>query len=247
MFTKPDNTKNKAGLLNLVASHKLSDTLTLSGNAYYRHIRTNTFNGDINDDSLGENVYLAAASSAAGTRDRTALTNAGYTGMPTAAETLATTPFPSFACIANILQNLEPNEKCNGLANRTGTTQHDEGLSGQAAWNTPIGGMQNLLTLGASLLGSRAHFLQSSQFGYLTPDRGIVTVPGPAPSPMARRIRKTRLIHASTSPARPRPTACTSATRCSSRPSCSSRCRADTITPRWTAMTASRPRMKTAR
>ncbi len=179
VFTKPDNTKNKAGLLNLVASHKLSDTLTLSGNAYYRHIKTDTFNGDINDDSLGENVYLAAAGSAAGTRDRTALTNAGYTGVPTAAETLATTPFPSFACIANILQNLEPNEKCNGLANRTGITQHDEGVSGQAAWNTPIGGMENLLTLGASLLGSRAHFLQSSQFGYLTPDRGIATVPGP--------------------------------------------------------------------
>ncbi|MEJ0098467.1 MAG: TonB-dependent receptor plug domain-containing protein [Pseudomonadota bacterium] len=82
VFTVPDNTKNKAGLLNLVATHKLSDALTLSGNAYYRHIKTNTFNGDINDDSLGENVYLAAPTSTAGARDRTALANAGYTACP---------------------------------------------------------------------------------------------------------------------------------------------------------------------
>ncbi len=52
-------------------------------------------------------------------------------------------------------------------------------MNAQAAWKAPLAGRENLLTLGAGLLGSRAHFQQSSQFGYLTPDRGILTVPGP--------------------------------------------------------------------
>src|SRR6185369_3988586 len=61
----------------------------------------------------------------------------------------------------------------------TSTHQHDEGASGQAAWSTVLAGKANLFTLGAALTGSRAHFTQSSQFGYLAPDRGIVTVAGP--------------------------------------------------------------------
>ncbi len=60
VYTKPDNTKNMSWLLNLVGTHKASDILTLSGNAFYRNIKTRTFNGDINDDALGESPYLGA-------------------------------------------------------------------------------------------------------------------------------------------------------------------------------------------
>jgi len=173
VYTWPDNTRNKAGMLNLVASSKLSDLLTMSGNAYYRHISTRTFNGDINDDSLGESLYQPNAA------EQTALADAGYTGFPTSGETQDNTPFPKWRCIANILLDSEPNEKCNGLDNRTATAQHDEGLTAQAAWNAPLGARANLFTLGAGLLGSHAHFTQSSRFGYVTPDRGIQTVAGP--------------------------------------------------------------------
>jgi len=173
VYTKPDNTKNEAYLVNLVATHKASDVLTVSSNVYYRNIKTRTFNGDINDDSLGESLYQPSAG------ERAALTAAGYTGFPTSGETQANTPFPSWRCIANILTNEEPNEKCNGLANRTRTNQHDGGFSVQASFSAPFASRANLLTVGVSQLNSRAAFTQSSQFGYLTPDRGIATVDGP--------------------------------------------------------------------
>ena len=173
VYTRPDQTRNRARLLNLVASHRLSDLLTLSGNAYYRNIRTHTLNGDLNDDSLGESLYQP------GLAERNALTAAGYTGFPLSGETQANTPFPQWRCIANILLNDEPNEKCNALMNRTSTHQHDGGVSAQAAWNAPLGGTANLFTLGAGIIDSRAHFAQSTQFGYLTPDRGVVAVAGP--------------------------------------------------------------------
>ncbi|SDD72982.1 Outer membrane receptor proteins, mostly Fe transport [Massilia sp. PDC64] len=50
VYTKPDVTRNRAALLNVTGSRKLADDVLLSGNAYYRHIRTTTFNGDLNDD-----------------------------------------------------------------------------------------------------------------------------------------------------------------------------------------------------
>lgn len=173
VYTWPDHTQNKAWLLNLVASHKQSDALTLSANAHYRNIRTHTLNGDLNDDSLGESLYQP------GVAERDALSVAGYTGFPLSGETADNTPFPSWRCIANVLLNDEPNEKCNGLMNRTATHQHDAGVSAQATWNTPLAGKANLLTLGAGIVDSRAHFVQSSQFGYLAPDRGVVAVSGP--------------------------------------------------------------------
>ncbi|MEP7246022.1 MAG: TonB-dependent receptor [Gammaproteobacteria bacterium] len=172
VYTKPDNTQNKAYLFNVVATHKASDSITLSANAFYRNIKTGTFNGDINDDSLGESLYQPSAA------ERAALTDAGYTGFPTSGETQDNTPFPSWRCIANILLNNEPNEKCNGLINQTRTTQHDGGFSLQATFASNLGSRANQFTVGASQVNSQAHFMQSSRFGFLTPDRGIDTVDG---------------------------------------------------------------------
>jgi outer membrane receptor for Fe3+-dicitrate len=172
VYTRPDNTQNQSWLVNLVGSQKVSDVLTLSANAFYRDIRTATLNGDINDDSLGESVYQPSVT------ERNALAAAGYTGFPAAGETQVNTPFPRWRCIANILLNSEPNEKCNGLDNRSHTGQHDGGLSAQAAFNSQLGSRANTLTLGVTQVRSRARFTQTSQFGYLTPDRGVATVAG---------------------------------------------------------------------
>jgi outer membrane receptor protein involved in Fe transport len=173
VYTKPDNTKNKAYLFNLTGSQKLSDTVTLSANAYYRNIRTNTFNGDLNDDSLGESLYQPSAG------ERAVLTAAGYSGFPTSGETQDNTPFPQWRCIANILTNEEPNEKCNGLVNRGATQQHETGISLQATFTSLLVGRENHFTVGGGFTDTRAHFTQSTQFGYLTPDRGVATVEGP--------------------------------------------------------------------
>ncbi len=170
VYTKPDNTQNRSGAANLMLEHRFSDVLSLSGNAYYRKIKTRTFNGDINEESLTENIYQPSVA------ERAALTAAGITGFPTAGETAANTPFPSYRCIANALLNSEPGEKCNGLINRTATVQDEKGASAQLTYKH---GMSGALTVGGAYSESDAHFVQSTQFGYLTRDRGVVGVAGP--------------------------------------------------------------------
>ena len=70
VYTKPDITENYATLMNLAVNHSVSDNLSLSGNAYYRRIHANTFNGDINEASLDQAVYQPNAA------ERAALTAA---------------------------------------------------------------------------------------------------------------------------------------------------------------------------
>lgn len=173
VYTQPDNTRNRAGLVNLTARHSFSDAFSLSGSAYWRSIRTRTYNGDINDDALGENLYQPSAA------ERAALTAAGITGFPTSGESQANTPFPKYRCIANALLNTEPNEKCDGLINRSSTHQDEWGATLEATLTAPVRGLGNTLTVGLSYADSSADFAQSSQFAYLTPDRGVVGVAGP--------------------------------------------------------------------
>ena len=173
VYTRPDTTQNRSGLLSLGLRHEFTDRLSLSGNAYYREIRSSTLNGDINDGALGEHIYQPTAA------ERIALTAAGYTGFPLTGETAANTPFPSWRCIANALLNTEPNEKCNGLLNRTRTVQRDGGISAQITRAAQNGTRSNRLTFGAAYLTSHAQFDESSQFGYLTSERGVTAVEGP--------------------------------------------------------------------
>ena len=63
------------------APHRAASALPLAGNAYYRDIRTDTFNGDINEDSLDQ------ASISRTPAEQAALAAAGYTGFPRAART----------------------------------------------------------------------------------------------------------------------------------------------------------------
>jgi len=73
VYTKPDVTRNRAVLLNLTGSRRVGDDILLSGNAYYRHIRTTTFNGDLNDEDDGP--FDAIVNRTAGTQ-----TNRGLGG-----------------------------------------------------------------------------------------------------------------------------------------------------------------------
>jgi outer membrane receptor protein involved in Fe transport len=173
IYSAPDNTRNRSWLVNFNASHRLSESLSLSGNVYWRRVETRTFNGDVNDNALGENVYQPSAA------ERAALTAAGYTGFPLAGETQANTPFPKWRCIANVLLNSEPNEKCNGLANRSATEQDEWGGGLELGVQGALGGIENHLSLGLAYTNSRAHFVQNSQFGYLLSDRTLATVEGP--------------------------------------------------------------------
>ena len=170
VYTKPDITQNRSTLLNLAATHAVSENLLFSGNAYYRDLATSTYNGDINDDSLDQSVYQPSAA------ERAALAAAGYSGFPSSGATAANTPFPKWRCIGQALLNDEPAEKCNGLINRTRTAQKNYGLSGQLTWLGDLAGKRNQFVAGAGIDASRVKFAQSSQLGYLNPDRSITGV-----------------------------------------------------------------------
>ncbi len=167
VYTKPDITNNRAPFFNFNARHGFNSRLAISGNAYVRSIRTNTLNGDINEESLDQQVYQLSDD------DRDALRAAGFTGVPTGAITAANTPFPFWRCIAQVLQRDEPSEKCNGLLNRGHSEQYNYGASGQFTLVSFPNGQRNQLTAGAVFDRSRVDFTQSTQLGYLNPDRSV--------------------------------------------------------------------------
>jgi outer membrane receptor protein involved in Fe transport len=174
VYTFADSTSNQSPLAILSARHSISPWLTFSGNTYYRYIRTSTFNGDLNENSLDQAIYQPSAA------DIRALTAAGYSGFPTSGATAANTPFPYWRCIAQALEQAEPAEKCNGLLNRTLGEQHNGGLSGQLTWfaspNAGSGAWRNQFTAGAAYDRSSVAFQQSQQFAYMNPDRTFTPV-----------------------------------------------------------------------
>jgi outer membrane receptor protein involved in Fe transport len=170
VYTSPDDTNNRAGLVNLRWSFRHSPTLTFSGNVYYRDIHTQTLNGDINEDSLDQPLYQPNAA------ERAALAAAGYQGVPASGETAANTPFPSWRCLANALLRDRPSEKCNGLLNQTDTSQHTFGAAGQATRFGTVHGGRYQLTVGGAVDRSGVAFAQSSELGYVSQDRTVTGV-----------------------------------------------------------------------
>ncbi len=164
VYSVPDITWNRSPSFNLSVRHNLTGKLTLSGNAYFRYIRADTTNGDINSESFDESLYNLS------TADINALSAAGYSGFPTTGNA-TTEPFPYWRCIAQGLEHDEPIEKCTGIITNTFTKQHNYGLSGQASWLVS----HNHITVGSAWDRSSMIFQQASQFGYLNPDRVTVT------------------------------------------------------------------------
>ncbi len=173
VYTTPDRTRNQSAFFNLAGTQALGDNLILSGNAYYRRITTDTFNGDLNDDALESSVYQPNAD------EREALGDAGFFGFPAGGANARNTAFPKWRCIANAILNDEPNEKCNGLVNRTETRQRNYGIAAQLSGQATFGGLEHRALVGAGYDASRVRFNQSTQFGFVNPDRSITPVYGP--------------------------------------------------------------------
>ena len=167
LYTKPDVTENKSTFLNLAVNHNINENVVFSGNVYFRKMLTQTLNADINEGALDQSVYQPTAA------ERAALTAVGYSGFPLAGATAANTPFPFWRCIANVLLNDEPGEKCNGLINRSRTAQDNFGLSGQLSVLGTLAGHKHQITGGAAYDASSVKFSQSTQIGYLNLDRSI--------------------------------------------------------------------------
>jgi len=165
VYSIPDTTWDHSPSITLNANHQLSDHWSISGNLYFRHVRTDTTNGDINDNSFDQSLYNLSAS------DIAALKSAGYSGFPTTGNP-TTEPYPFWRCIAQALEKDEPSEKCTGIITNTRTQQSNYGLSGLASWRTA----HNLLSIGAQWDHSGLSYQQLSQLGYLNTD-GISITP----------------------------------------------------------------------
>ena len=112
-YTYGDVTFNKSPSFNLTVHHAASTALSFSGNAYFRYLRADTVNPNLNTNSLDESVYQPTAA------DIAALAAAGYTGYPTSGANASNTPFPFWRCIAQGLEFAEPIEKCDGVIIRS--------------------------------------------------------------------------------------------------------------------------------
>jgi outer membrane receptor protein involved in Fe transport len=164
VYSIPDITWNRSPSFNYSIRHNLTSNLTLAGNAYFRYIRADTTNGDINNDSFDQSLYNLSAA------DIAALTAAGYSGFPRTGNS-STEPYPYWRCIAQGLEKDEPSEKCTGLITNTFNKQNNYGLSAQASWLVA----HNHVTAGGVWDRSGLTFQQGSQFGYLNSDHLTIT------------------------------------------------------------------------
>ena len=167
VYTKPDTTENRSTLISGSSRHRLDARTFVDTGAYYRHLKTSTLNGDINEDALDQAIYQPSAA------ERAALAAAGYGTVPSSGLDASNTPFPSLRCIANVLLEDEPAEKCNGLINRSDSLQQTGGASAQMTRRDPVRGRDNTLTIGGSFDRSAVTFAQSTELGYLNPDRSV--------------------------------------------------------------------------
>jgi len=171
VYSIPDSTVDRAPSINLILRHTFSSTLTFSGNAWYRHIRTNGIDANLNTGSFDESVYQPSAT------EQAALTAAGYTGFPTSGSSAANTPFPKWRCIGEALIDGDAGDRCNGIDIDSTEIQNDYGFSGQTTWSTSPGIGHNQFTAGASIDRGSVAYVQNSQYGYLNPDYSVTLVP----------------------------------------------------------------------
>ena len=170
VYSIPDDTYQHSPFLTFNATQALGSSFAVNLNAYVRYTRTNTSNGDINDDSFTESLYTLSAT------DKTTLTKAGI-AFPTTAINAANTPFPYLRCLAAAIaltggtKSAEPAEKCNGVDTDTVNRQHAYGFTGALSWNTT----HNKLSVGAGFDRGGLTFVQNSQWGYLNPDGLTIT------------------------------------------------------------------------
>ncbi len=169
-YTYGDVTTNRSPSLNLTARHAFNSSVMFSGNAYFRYLRADAVNTNLNTDALDESVYQPSAA------DQAALAAAGYAGFPASGANASNTPFPYWRCIAQGLQFAEPIEKCDAINLYSTTKQNNYGLSGQFTWDTSRGTRRNQFTLGMAWDRSSLTFHQTAQFGYINPDHTITPI-----------------------------------------------------------------------
>ena len=145
VFTWPDNTQNKMQLLNLTASHWINDSVQASGNAYYRHNKTDSFNGDGTPYSEGTGAN---------------------TNLLVDFDTLGNEVLVEDQNGNNIADTF------GAINNRGFLKENSGGLSGQLTFLQDLAGMENQLVTGASYDRGTSDYSSTVEIADLTADRG---------------------------------------------------------------------------
>jgi outer membrane receptor protein involved in Fe transport len=145
IFTRPDQTENELSLVNLVGEHQVSDTLTLTGNVYWRASDVRTYNGDDSDFEECEAVPGFICEQEDGEEEQIFDQN--------------DQPIPASDAVEG------------ATVNRTATEQDGIGFGLQAAWTGDLGGRENALLLGVAYDDSEIGFNASTELGQLDPTR----------------------------------------------------------------------------
>lgn len=170
-YTVPDSIADRSPSFNFIAQHTFSNSLTFSGNAWFRNIRTEGINPNFNTDVFGSLIYQPTPD------EQAVLTAAGYTGFPASGADASNTPFPKWACIAEALQLGNPDQTCDGVIIYSKEAQNEYGLSGQLTWITSPRIGRNQFTAGASWDHGSIDFTQNTAYAYLNPNLTLTPVP----------------------------------------------------------------------
>ena len=168
VYSVPDIMWNRSPGFNLILQHQVSSNLTFSGNAYFRYIRADSLDSNVNTDALGNDLYTLQPA------DVAALQAAGYSGFPTTGSP-ATQPYPYWSCLAQVVEVNSPDSVCTGVLVNGYTHQWNYGVSGQATWIKH----HNHVIIGSAWDRSDVKFQQSTQYGYIAGD-GVSILPLPS-------------------------------------------------------------------
>ena len=150
IYTKPDSTNNNYGLLNLSASHWLSEKTMLSGNVYYKYNERSSINGDAND-GFDTNPVHSSHTAGQSAEDGTVAQNLTN-------------------CRAGIL---DADEHCDGASTSTKTRQRTLGFSGQLTMDNTLFSKPNQFIFGGGFERAKVHFNKDLQYGVLNAERGV--------------------------------------------------------------------------
>ncbi len=154
ILTRPDSTENKLSFFNLNWSHFFNDDTQLSGNAYYRKAKTNTLNGDGNDDFNAEDPITGIGP-----------VDTDGNEVIDANELLAAN--------LNCANNNDADENCSGALNRTSSKRTGYGFNAQMTFGQDLAGMKNQFITGIGYDYGKTDFKQSTEYGLINATRGV--------------------------------------------------------------------------
>lgn len=148
VFTYPDNTQNQVFSGQLRGQYRLTNILSLEGNAYYRRLRRDTKNGDETDiDECDSDPSLLCEEDGAGDVAE------DLTGAAIEADDVGEEPFAVY--------------------NRTRTETDGYGATLQLSAEHDLAGRENILVVGGSIDYGRTEFGNDTEIGELTADRTV--------------------------------------------------------------------------